>query len=325
MDYNVIDKYVIFIKKELLEFFRIVFKNNYKKSICMEFIEKYIAVRYHDETNYNSEKDFVKRLNKELVDVFNNNKENGNIDYMKTVVALFGYIIYIDGVCYVEKDLEILKVLVNNDVLKITDKDETLKILRGWYTSFKTRRDKFTDMIVSKDFNVLEDKIGRKLYYLDLTHSIKISNLYSEYAIDKAFNSGTVGEDKLFVLYIMSSSIVLNNAINLDFSRKYMVSIASTLFDKEKKLARLLNIISNPLAKKMISIKIKYSEYKENSKIIEKLTNEGYLFGLELDEKYEGNFNELLIFQYLLAKKDSDEYEFLINNKDKLMARIIKL
>ncbi len=48
MDYNVIDKYVIFIKKELLEFFRIVFKNNYKKSICMEFIEKYIAVRYYD-------------------------------------------------------------------------------------------------------------------------------------------------------------------------------------------------------------------------------------------------------------------------------------
>jgi hypothetical protein len=325
MSYNIIDEYINFLRKSYLELFKIIFGDKYRKDISSKFINKYIDVRYFNETNYSQTKDFMKRINNEFIDLVKKLETNDNIEELKNIVALFGYLVYFDDINYVVEDAELIDSLVNDDIVKMDNKKGIKKQTKDWYRELNNKKDSFNKAITTSDFEIIEKRLYRKLFYLSLEYNVKISNLYSEYAIDKAYNSGIVNEDKLFVTYILASSLVLNNAINLDFSRYYLVPIASTLFEKEKKFMRLINVINNPLSKKFISIKILYSDYKKNKSKINNLINDGYSFGIELDEKYTGNTSELVLFPYIFVNEDSPEYEMLMREKERLKSKIIKL
>ena len=325
MNYNIIEEYISFNREKYLELFKIVLGSKYQKYLCSLFIDKYINVRYYNETNYLTEKDFINRLNKELVDLTKKLSDDDNIETIKNIVALFGYIVYFDDVCVITQDIELINTLVTDDIVKIQNKEEVKSAIKEWYSGLKKGKESFNKAIETKDFSLLEVRLYRKLYNLELEHNVRISNLYSEYAIDKAYNTGIVNEDKLFITYILASSLVLNNATNLDFSRYYVVPLASTLFEKEKKFMRLINVINNSLAKKFISIRITYSDYKKYKNKINDLISEGYSFGIELDSKYTGNTSELVLFPYIFAYEDSPEYEMLVREKDKLKSKIIKL
>ncbi len=325
MDYNIIGEYIAFTRDKYLELLKIVLGNHYQKYLCAFFVDKYIDVRYYNETNYLTTKDFVSRLNKELVDLTNKLADDDNIEDIKNIVALFGYIVYFDDVCVINEDMELINTLVSDGIVKVEQTGDMKKAIKEWYVDLKKKKELFNKTITTKDFSILESRLYRKLYYLELEHNVKISNLYSEYAIDKAYNSGVVSEDKLFISYVLASQLVLNNAINLDFSRYYLVPIASTLFGKEKKFMRLINVINNPLAKKFISIRITYSDYKKNKTKVNNLITDGYSFGIELDGKYTGNTSELVLFPYIFVYEDSPEYEMLMREKDLLKSKIIKL
>ena len=325
MNYNIIEEYISFNREKYLELFKIMLGNHYQKYLCSLFIDRYIDVRYFNETNYLTEKDFINRINKELIDLTEKLAQDDNVEDIKNIVALFGYIVYFDDVCVVSQDMELINTMVTDDIIKIDNKEELKSVIKEWYVDLKKKKELFNNTINTKDFNLLEVRLYKKLHYLELEHNVKISNLYSEYAIDKAYNSGVVNEDKLFITYILASSLVLNNAINLDFSRYYLVPMASTLFEKEKKFERLLNVINNLLAKKFISIRITYTDYKNNKVKINKLINEGYSFGIELDSKYTGNTSELVLFPYIFVYDETPEYEMLMREKDRLKSKIIKL
>lgn len=325
MNYNIIDEYIKYIKKSFSSLFKIVFKDAFKKSFYVTFLDKYISVRYYDETNYHSEKDFIKRINRELVDIYGDIIDEDNVDDLKNMIAFFAYVVYFDDILIVEKDMEIINSLINDSLFNFENKDELKQQIKDWYIRFKEGKERFNNAIETKYFNVVEEKLCRNLSYLVLEHNVKISNLYSEYAINKVYTTGIINEDKLFITYILASHMVLNNAINLDFSRKYMVPIASSLFEKEKKFVRLINILNNPLAKNSISIRITYTDYISNKNKIDKLINEGYSFGLEIDEKYSGNLTELILFPYVLIDGENEYYEMFIANKDVIRSKIIKI
>ena len=325
MNYNIIDEYIKYIKKSFSSLFKIVFKDAFKKSFYVTFLDKYISVRYYDETNYHGEKDFIKRINRELVDIYGDIIDEDNVDDLKNMIAFFAYVVYFDDILIVEKDMEIINSLINDSLFNFENKDELKQQIKDWYISFKEGKERFNNVIETKYFNVVEEKLCRNLSYLVLEHNVKISNLYSEYAINKVYTTGIINEDKLFITYILASHMVLNNAINLDFSRKYMVPIASSLFEKEKKFVRLINILNNPLAKNSISIRITYTDYISNKNKIDKLINEGYSFGLEIDEKYSGNLTELILFPYVLIDGENEYYEMFISNKDVIRSKIIKI
>lgn len=325
MNYNIVNIYIDFLKKSYLEFFKIILKNKYSKELCLAFIDRYISVRYYNETNYSSTKDIVSRVNKELIDVLEENRDEKNIELLKNIVALFAYILYFDDVCFVVEDMELISLIVNDDIIKLDDKKEIKGSLKLWYVDFRKNKETFNRTLETKDFSLLEKKLYRKIYYLELEHAVKISNLYSEYAIDKAYNTGIINEDKCFITYIMASSLILENAINLDFSRHYTVDLPSSIFEKEKKLARLFNIIDNTLVKKYISIKVLYEDYMKNKDLINKYINDGYFFVLELDSTYDGNYTELYLFPYILVKEDTEEYDIIIRDKDSLKSKIIRI
>ena len=105
MSYNIIEEYLSFLKKSYLNFFKIIFKNKYSKEQSLPFIDRYLNVRYCNETNYYNEKDLIKRVNKELIDLLNKNATEDNVDYLKNVVAVFAYLVYFDDICYVTQDM----------------------------------------------------------------------------------------------------------------------------------------------------------------------------------------------------------------------------
>ncbi len=325
MEYNIIDAYVSFIKRELFNFFKIMFENKYQKKLCEPFIDKYITVRYYNETNYTRDRDIMNRLNKELVDVYKDIVTEDNEEILKNIVACFCYIAYFDDVCAVNYESEIIDALVTDEDIKLEHGDNFKKDIRKWYVNFKKSKEKFTSTITSREFHLVEDRLYRKIFSLKLGHDVKISNLYSEYAINRAYNGGVINEDKMFITYILSSFVVLNNAISLDFSRHYVVDFANTLFTKEKKMNRLFAVIDNTLAKKFIAIKITYTDYIENRDKINKLINDGYSFGIVIDDNFDGNIRELVLFPYILISEDDEYAETILSEKDNIISKIIQI
>ena len=323
MEYNIINTYIKFINNRLLDFFKIILKNKYQKAACELFIEKYIDVRYYDETNHSTQKDFITRLNKDLIDVYNENVNENNKQILRTIVALFGYLTYLDDLNNVKEDLEVINMLTKDTRLKIDNQEDLNKALKDWYIDFKNTKEKFYKSIQTREFNLTENKIFKNVSEVKLEHNVKVSNLYSEYAINKAYNSGTVNEDKLFITYILTTYNILNNAIALDFSKKYIVELSSSLYSKEKKIQRLLNIIDSPLAKKLISIKVSYKDYLAHKDMINKKIKEGYSFSLILDDD-NVNTNELILFSYIYVFEDSEIFG-IIKDDNKIGAKIIKM
>ena len=72
-------------------------------------------------------------------------------------------------------------------------------------------------------------------------------------------------------------------------------------------------------------IRITYTDYKENRVRINDLINNGYTYALELDSKYTGNSDELVLFPYILVNEDSPEYELFMRVKDKIKSKVVKL
>ena len=325
MEYNIINQYVNFIKREYNSFFHIMLGNKFQKNYCEDFIARYIDVRYFNETNYPKEKDIINRLNKELLDVFSKLVNDDNEDILKNIVALFGYIVYFDDIGAVNDISKLIDTLIEDEDIKLEYSDSVKGDLRRWYIALKKGKEKFNDTITSNYFEITEKRLYRKLFQLILQHNVKISNLYSEFAISKAYNSGVISEDKLFITYILGSLLVLNSAIILDFSRHYIVDMESSLFGKERKLARLFCVIDNPLAKKMIHIRITYMDYMNNKEKVNKYINDGYSFAVIIDDSFDGNTNELILFPYIFIKEDSEYYDVIMRKKDYIKSKVIKL
>lgn len=323
MEYNIINTYINYLKREYLEFFKIILKDKYIKRICEKFLNRYIEVRYYNETNYPREKDILNRLNKELLDVYEtiDNKD----DTLKNIVALFGYIVYFDDVYTDFYDGKLLESLVKDETIKINDRKNLKPEIQRWYINLKRLKFDFFNMISSKEWTLSEKSVYRKTYEVDLLHNIKISNLYSEYAIDKAYNNSGLKEDKLFIIGIYVSTTILNNALTLDFSRHYVIELPKSLIKKEKKFERFLNVFNNSLAKKQIIIKIDYTTYLENIDVINRKIKSGYSFGLVIDSKYEGNLDELILFPYVFVPEEHDLFDTIINEKNKINSKIVKI
>ena len=215
--------------------------------------------------------------------------------------------------------------LISDDNLKIPDitskKDELNKWLRGFT---KTKKEFFLNL-ENNEYSLKEQRIDKGLYNLKLEQNVKISYLYSDTAINKAFTTGTTYEDSLFVLYILASKLVLENAINLDFSRRYVLPLASSLMLKEKKQKRLLEILNNTLAKKYLEISINLSTYYEYKDNIDKLIKDGYLFSIVIDDTFNGDITELYLFSSIFIYKNSEFFDMIIDSKERIPARIVIL
>ena len=325
MDLNIISEYLKFVKKSLLEFYKIIFENKYQKSLIEPFLDKYIDIRYNNETNYHNIKNLTNRVSKELEPLFIELQSDNNISLLKSIYALFGYIMYLDDAIYFDSSKSLIDYLISDNNLKIEGLTLKKDELNKWLRNFTKGKKDFFRVLETNEYILKEKRIQRGYYNLSLEQNVKISYLYSDTAINKAFTTGNTYEDSLFVLYILASKLVLENAINLDFSRRYCLEFANSLWSKEKKQKRLLEILNNTLAKKYLEIKISLTTYYETKSLIDKLIKEGYLFSLYLDDTFTGKITELYLFSTIFIYKNNEFFDMIINSKEKIPGRIIVL
>ena len=99
--------------------------------------------------------------------------------------------------------------------------------------------------------------------------------------------------------------------INGEYDKNYIIDFPISIFDKEQKLNRLINIIDNELVKNNIIIRFKYSDYFLYKEKISIWIKEGFQIAIEIDDKY--NYDDsskiwLDIFKYIIIDKNKQNY-----------------
>ena len=154
---------------------------------------------------------------------------------------------------------------------------------------------------------------------IELTYNIKFPKLYSEYAIDRVFTSGTIAEDRLLVEYYLMTNIIINDMRACIFDRFYLVDFEPTIFDDKQRLEKLLGVANNDCFKNQVILKVKYDEFAKYGNNIKDMIKDGYSFAIKVDKEIDKSEYILFdIFKYIIVEKDIDKLkgkEIIINNR----------
>ena len=315
MSCNIIKEYAEFSKKNINKYYEQIMGKYYNKNLVEIFLNKYIDIRYYDlDTDKYSRN--ITKINKNLSTIYDSIEDNK--DTAKFIYILFEAILYLDDVLEKEdEDIDNLIKLINQiriEKLGIDEKDFINKF-KEEYQKNKERKIKFINNIECQEFPIEYDYLYEQdIYNVTITHDIAIPKLYSKFAIEKVFNDGLIAEDKLFIEYYMVSKKILTNIINGDFNNKYLIEFNPNILKKKDKLARLLNIIDNDLAKDITSMKINYKDYMSNKEKIHELIHNGYKFSIIIDNTYD-NVEKIApdlfkVFEYIILNNKDNYKEF---------------
>lgn len=246
------------------------------------------------------------------------NEDEDTIFKIKNTFYLFKYILYFDNV---EEYESLKKVILEIDEYRNEElglNDETfIDTLYELVKENESRKDKYLKSFGSEKFSVSLIKTNnKKVYQVKLDNTIKFNRIYSEYSINKVYSEGIVNEQKSFITYYLTSKIILENAIKGEFDTNLIVDFPISIFDKEQKLNRLINIIDNEIVKNNIIIKFKYSDYLVNKDQINTWIKDGFQVAVEIDEGYNYDDSSKLwldIFIYVIV--DTNKQNFFDEEK----------
>ena len=336
MTLNMLEEYInSIVKKNISQYIKIIFEYKHDRKICEEYINAYLKIRY---TNYS---DIDKNMNqhttirKKILETLKNTEEKLLKEYpeeevfIKNVHIFFYYVLYFDGVIN-SKNLEQKIDRICKIRIKILNKnsDKFKEKLSFFLNECKVKELDFFNKFKSTEFELKITQYNIKnVYRINLKANIRFPEIYSQLAVRKAFNTGLVKEEKLYIEYYLISIKIINDIKRLNFQKQYIVEFAETLLKKEKKIKGLLNIINSSSIQDNLNLKVKYKIYKEYSNEIEELIRQGYHFAVILDESFEINYyniEKLDIFSYILINDSLEEYNQILNYK-KIEKKIIKI
>lgn len=321
---SMLNIYFNYIENSLYNYFKFLLGKDYKYKIVRLFIEKYIDVRYYNNSIY-KDKNLADKLGKEFKLIAKEliKEDEEDSDLIKNICALFGYVLYFDDYC----DYADLGVLVDS----LFD-EEYVKVspnIKGEFTSFIketiSKKESYHNLFRTNNFKLEYKRLKRNLVKVNINNSIEISKLYSDYAKDKAFNEGIINEDKRYVLIRMLSEEILLNSIKGDYSLKYVIDLPESFFDKQKKFKRLISMLDNDLIKDHISLKVTYEEYIRNKDIINNSISSGINYSLELDKTFDNDFNCFVLFKNVIVYEYLDCYDIIIDDKESFNTSIVIL
>lgn len=320
MTINLANKYIEIVKKEIIEYLKLVFGNKFIKKYCDIYTKKYIDIRYYNFYDY----DASKTLRKKILDNLKNTAEElciNNIedrDIIDQMCIFFYYTLYFDNVGH-SKDMKKTIEKIAKLRKRVFDKeDETFEQeLYKIFKNYKIKKEKILEKSNTDEFFIKLTNYPKKLnvYRVNLKYKIKFPLVYSEFAINKAFNVGLINEDRLLIEYYLITKKVIEDVLKQNFTRQYVLEFSDKLLNKPNKLKNLLNIIDNTAIKDKISIKIKYELFIENKEKIYELIREGFKISIILDNSFEANYktiDTLTIFKFVIVNKDIKNYNDII-------------
>ena len=322
---NVFEEYVKFVDTFLINYFKLLLGSLYEKRLVAPFIDKYIAVRYYNKCVYENEPKFIRRLNKELNSVAKDviTEHKTKVEKVKNIFALFSYVMYLDGCIKYDNLNTLLKTLYEDSNITLVYSDSTKREVNSLVREYLEKKGNFFNLFKANEFYLKGKKYGNNVFKVDLGQNCNISKLYSAYAVDKAYNSEVVFENRIYLTLVLTSAKILTEVLSLNFNNNYIIDFPVSLLDKQKKILRFLKMLDSDLIRTKIHIKFDYKTYKKNKKDINNLINQDYSVCLELDDSYDMNFDNLFLFSYVIVSKDAKHYQNIIDNKDEVKTNII--
>ena len=326
MTVNIINEYIKIVKKQINEYMKLVFDNKFKKKYCDSYTEKYIKVRYY---NF-YEDDFNEKMRTRILDNLKKEQENLCIDniedreVIEQMCIFFYYVLYFDKVIQsrdIKKTIEKISKL-RKRVLNIED-EEFNKLVYNTMKEFEKEKEKLVERFETDDFKLKITNYPDELnvYRVNLKYNFNFPLVYSEFAINKAFNIGIINEDKLAIEFYLISIEVLKDVLKQNFKKKYILEFAPSLFEKPKKLKSILNILNNPILQEKVSIKLRYEQFLNHKDIVYELFWEGFRITAILDSSFTidyKNIEDLKMFKYIIINSKLDCYNEIKRNKKNL-------
>lgn len=323
MTINLTNKYIELTKKQISEYLKLVFENKFSKKYYDVYMKKYIDIRYYNFYDYDTSTTLRRKILDNLRDLSEelaiDNIEDRDI--IEEMCIFFYYVLYFDNVIR-SKDIEKTIEKIAKLRKRVLNKDDELfeKELIRTVKEYKIQKEKLLEKFDSEEFFIKLTNYPQKLnvYRVNLKYKLKFPLVYSEFAINKAFNVGLINEDKLLIEYYLVTKKVLEDILKQNFTRQYVLEFTDKLLDKPNKLKNLLNIINNTATKDKISIKIKYEFFIENKEKIYNLMRDGFKITIILDNSFKANYKTvetLRVFKYVIVNKDLKNYNEIIKYK----------
>lgn len=325
MTINIMNQYIELTKKQINLYMRLVFGKKFNKKYFDVYLEKYINIRYYNYYEYEINNSirkkilyFLRQTSDELI--MNNIQDR---DLIETMCVFFYYVLYFDNVVYYKELRNIVQKIAKLRIKVLNSKSSNFE--EELYMKMKesiSQKEEFLKRFNSEDFYIkfvnYPDKLN--IYRVNLKHNIKFPVVYSEFAINKAFNMYIVSEDKLFVEYYLTVAHIVRDVLKQNCKRKYILEFTDTILNKKNKLKSLLNIINNIAIQERICLKIRYEQFIKNKEKIYSLMRDGYKFAIILDNSFKINFKNiesLKVFQFVIINKNLKQYnEITINTKE---------
>lgn len=306
---NNIDKYIKFIKDYLTEYFKLIVKDKYKKIVYNEMLNTYIDIRYfnkYDKKYKQIEKNIEYYIQENLRTLIE--EDNKLVKNVNELYYFFWYLLYLDNTLeYDNLDKLIDKIIIDRKE-KLDLNDDITKELKSLVKESEKKKNNFFNEYLSDIFNLeLKSTNIKNVYNVLLSYNIKFPKIYSSYSINRVFKSDIISEDMCFIEYNLISKIVLDNILNKEYLKEYLVDFPFIITSKKEKTNRLLNIITNDLIRENVIIKVTYEYYTKYKSFISDLIKDGVKFAVIIDDTFnyeESSIIWLNIFTYIITNKD---------------------
>lgn len=306
---NNIDKYIKFIKDYLTEYFKLIVKDKYKRIVYNEMLNTYIDIRYfnkYDKKYKQIEKNIEYYIQENLRTLIE--EDNKLVKNVNELYYFFWYLLYLDNTLeYDNLDKLIDKIIIDRKE-KLDLNDDITKELKSLVKESEKKKNNFFNEYLSDTFNLeLKSTNIKNVYNVLLSYNIKFPKIYSSYSINRVFKSDIISEDMCFIEYNMISKIVLDNIINKEYNKEYLVDFPFIITSKKEKTNRLLNIITNDLIRENVIIKVSYEYYTKYKSFISDLIKDGVKFAVIIDDTFDYEESSIIwlnIFTYIITNKD---------------------
>ena len=325
---NIVDRYISILKDEFKDYSKLILEKNFNTEIFNIYLENYIESRYYnfiEETNIRTFRDrMINEIETTKSKMFEKGIYKENI--LNSQCEIFKNLLVFDNVSTVQnEDVSINKL---QEIYKETHKDNNFKNIfldkNIFYDNLKrTLKEKYE----SKIFNVKYIKLYKDIYISKLEFNIRFSKIYSKSFIETAFTTGTTNEDKLQVEYSIVSKDILNDILNHNFKKKYILNLADSLLSKQKKMKSILNILNSSALQEKASLLITYNNFIKNKDNIYNFIKLGYKFSVYLDESFKldiANLERLNMFEYSIISNELSNYNEIIKHKKEIKNLIEK-
>ena len=314
------NEYNKIIEDELEETLKFILYYKYNKQICDEFIDVYIENRYNglvqNIAGLTEKSQFLAGLKnkkeKLLEDIPDKNVQ------IEATYSVFYETTSLEKLTFDTEDEQTIKDIIDikkhalNDSFK-TEEDENnfAKNLKQITEKYISKKKDFINKFETNEFNIKAKGLGKNIQRLLIDYNIKFPMIYSSQAIEKAFDSGLVREDRVFVLYYLAAIRVLKDLIDSNYTKMYLVDFPDIMIEKKQKTSGLLEIINNSSMQDRIILDINYSTLQKDKEYVLNLVSSGYKIAIRIDKdfdwKNELEVQRLTMFKYIILESKDDK------------------